>query len=321
MGYGMRSRRKTVYRELCAREPSVPLFNRDWWLDAVCGIDGWDAVLAFEERRVAAALPYHAPIRGCIVMPPLTQCMGPWLAEKTGGSAKRLSRQKRLMGQLIEGLPPYERFDQRFHYSVTNWLPFYWSGFRQTTRYTYVVEGIGDLERVRSRFSHAKRKNIKRASRLLSVRYDLGKEEFYAHHEMTLRKQGRRISYGADLFFRLHDAAVARGRGRNIYAVDAAGVIHSALFIVWDDRSAYDLISTIDPDRRSSGSASLLVQEAIGYVSAFVDLFDFEGSMIESVENSFRQFGAVQKPYFHIFRDNRSRLKRGWQRIRASAGR
>ena len=36
------------------------------------------------------------------------------------------------------------------------------------------------------------------------------------------------------------------------------------------------------------------------YVSSFVDIFDFEGSMNESIENSYRKFGTVQVPYFAI---------------------
>ncbi|WP_343823783.1 hypothetical protein [Clostridium subterminale] len=31
--------------------------------------------------------------------------------------------------------------------------------------------------------------------------------------------------------------------------------------------------------------------------------FDFEGSMIENVKNSFRRFGAVQVPYFCIYKE------------------
>src|SRR5689334_24058521 len=47
-------------------------------------------------------------------------------------------------------LSRYKLFFQAFHPSSSNWLPFYWSGFRQTTRYTYVIEDLTDLNRVRS---------------------------------------------------------------------------------------------------------------------------------------------------------------------------
>ena len=45
---------------------------------------------------------------------------------------------------------------------------------------------------------------------------------------------------------------------------------------------------------------SLCMWEAIKFASTVTKKFDFEGSMIESVERFFRAFGAVQKPYIHI---------------------
>lgn len=193
-------------------------------------------------------------------------------------------------------------YSQNFHYSVTNWQPFYWKGFVQTTRYTYVIPNINtiNLNDLFSKFSRAKRRNIKRSESVLDIKMGLGAQEFYNHHRMTLEKQGEIISYSFDTFKRIYEAAVKRGYGQTIYAVDNNQEIHSALFVIWDENSAYDLISTIDPDFRDSGSASLLTREIIKYVSTKTTRFDFEGSMIEGVANSFRQFATIQKPYFNI---------------------
>lgn len=55
-----------------------------------------------------------------------------------------------------------------------------------------------------------------------------------------------------------------------------------------------------DPRYRSSGAASLTMWEAIKFAATVTKRFDFEGSMIEPIEQFFRSFGAVQKPYFTI---------------------
>ena len=55
-----------------------------------------------------------------------------------------------------------------------------------------------------------------------------------------------------------------------------------------------------DPEFRNSGATSLLMWNAIQFASTVSQIFDFEGSMIESVERFFRGFGAVQTPYFSI---------------------
>jgi len=191
-------------------------------------------------------------------------------------------------------------YNQNFHYSISNWLPFYWKGFRQTTRYTYVIEDISDIENVFKNFDYSKKKNINKARKTVRIKYDLSAQEFYEHHKMTLNKQNQKISYSQNIFYELYRSVYERGCGKTIYAIDDNEIIHAALFVVWDNKSAYDLISTIDPDYRNSGASSLLIYEIINFLRDKVRKFDFEGSMIESVENSFRKFGAIQKAYFNI---------------------
>jgi hypothetical protein len=53
-------------------------------------------------------------------------------------------------------------------------------------------------------------------------------------------------------------------------------------------------------DYNTSGGTEFLVDETIKYVSRFVDRFDFEGSMIKGVEESYRHYGACQVEYYEI---------------------
>lgn len=302
---------KDKYRLLCKNEPSIPIFSKDWWLDSVAG-DAWDVVLVEKGDGIHASLPYIKSIRfGLTIlgMPKLTQNLGPWIKPHESSSSKLLAREKELMQYLIDGLPKYHYFNQNWHYSIKNWLPFYWNGFAQTTRYTYVINDLTDLEKVFSEFDHAKRKNIKKAEKVVDVVFDISPEVFYENHKMTLAKQGSEIVYPYELFKKIHDSAYENNSGRTIAAYDKDGNLHCALFVIWDEMSAYDLISTIDPKYRNIGAASLLIKEIIAYVSTFVNKFDFEGSMIEPVERSFRQFGAVQTPYFSISKTNSKLIK------------
>jgi len=36
---------KELYREFCKVEDNIPIFSKDWWMDAVCGEDKWDVIL------------------------------------------------------------------------------------------------------------------------------------------------------------------------------------------------------------------------------------------------------------------------------------
>ena len=119
-------------------------------------------------------------------------------------------------------------------------------------------------------------------------------------HAMTLGKGGQSVSYSIELLERIFAATQERQCGRVFTAIDKAGVIHAAIFVIWDEQQAYYLISSIDPDYRNSGATTYLLKEAIRYVRPLTKSFDFEGSMTESVEASFRQFGTTQKPYLTV---------------------
>ena len=80
--------------------------------------------------------------------------------------------------------------------------------------------------------------------------------------------------------------------------------MHAAIYLVWDKYSAYYLIGGSDPKLRNSGATSLALWEAICFASTVTKSFDFEGSMIESVERFFRGFGGNQVSYFHIWKFN-----------------
>ena len=279
------------------------IFCRSWWLDAVCP-GGYELLTLRRGGRIVAGMPivrYRRWGIQAIHMPQLTQTLGPLLGPPTSENyEKQLSSEMELLGELVAAIPRVSHTSFFCHPSFTNWLPFYWAGYQQTTRYTYVIEDIGDPEAAFARFAHSKRKNIKKAEKLVEVREDMPPREFYGHHAMTLRKQGDAISHSYELFERIHRATCERGAGKTWFAVDADGRIHSAIFVVFDAKSAYYLISTIDPEHRNSGSATLLVKRAIEHLAPHTRAFDFEGSMDPGVESSFRKFGATQKPYFHL---------------------
>ena len=73
-----------------------------------------------------------------------------------------------------------------------------------------------------------------------------------------------------------------------------------AIFVPFDTQWAYHLITALDPEIRKTGALDFLVYELLRYFSDKVSGYDFEGSMIEGVEESFRHFGATQTPYFTI---------------------
>ena len=283
------------------------LFEQPWWLDAVAP-NAWDAVQVSSGDQVVARLAYVAKNkRGltALSMPPLTLTLGPWLAPSRAKYANQLGQQKELMTSLIEQLPPCDYFSQYFHHSVTNWLPFYWQGFEQTTRYTYVIEALDDLERVWSQFQNSVRGHIRKAQKQLAVRTDLDIERFLDINALTFKRQGLDVPYSREVVRRLDTACSKHQARRMFFAEDAQGRIHAVRYIVWDRKSTYSLMGGADPELRNSGAESLLMWEAIRCAATMAKRFDFAGSMIEPVERFNRAFGGVQTPYSHVTRFSR----------------
>ena len=297
------------------------IFTEPWWLDAVAP-GAWGEAVVEKGGRVAARMPWTKRRRRgmtLLVAPPLTRTLGPWLRPETGRTTSRLEREKDLMSALIDALPPFDYFEQNFHPSITNWLPFHWRGFEETTRYTYVLPDLSDLDAVWAGTRRNVRTDVRKARKRLTVRDDLGLDAFLRVHEMTFARQRMAMPYGRDLVARLDAACAARGRRRILSAVDETGAVHAVAYLVWDATSAYYLMGGADPELRNSGAGSLVVWEAIRFAATVAPQFDFEGSMLEPVERFFRAFGAEQRPYFHVTKTS-SRLMKMRRDVRSWLG-
>ncbi|QVL51279.1 MAG: GNAT family N-acetyltransferase [Thiocapsa sp.] len=312
---------KDKYRQLCLTEPSIPIFSRDWWLDAVAGADHWNVALVEQGDRIDAALPYVIiKYQGFILLahPPLTQTLGPWLRESDAKYTKRLSQEKDLLEALIAGLPNFHYFSQNWHHARTNWLPFYWQGFSQTTRYTYRLLDISDEHLLWNGLQANIRTDIRKARDRfrLTIRTGVDIDDFLSLNLQVFQRQRKSLPYSKDLVRRLDRACHERNARRIFIAEDEAGRYHAGVYLIWDQNSAYYLMGGGDPALRNSGATSLCMWEAIRFAATVTKSFDFEGSMIEPVERFFRAFGAVQTPYFSVSKTP-SRLLRVHRCIRS----
>ena len=282
------------------------VFGEPWWLDAVCGPGGWDEVRVESDGRLEARLPFVCMRRRglkIVGMPPLTQKLGPWFAPVNGRDSSALSRQRELTNELIGALPSHDVFRQCFHSEITNWLPWYWKKFDQTTRYSYVLSAGSGLEALWDGMQSKIRGDVRKATArsALEMRHDLGVDALLELCRKTANRQGR-AALPSEIVKRIVAAAEASKAGKAYFAVDATGAPHAAVFMVWDDRRAYYILGGGDPALRNSGAHSFLLWEAIKDATTVSRIFDFEGSMVPSIERFFRGFGASQEPYSCVSR-------------------
>jgi len=303
---------KEEYILFSEQNSNLPLFLQPWWLDAVTQPDGkvWEVLLARNKNgEIEAAMPFVLGSKFGLryaLTPQLTQYTGVWIIDKEGESVTdRLSREKKLQNDIIEQLKTLKLafFDIKFPLTYTYWSPFYWAGYRQETHYTYRIENLNNADKIFKNFDATKQNKIRKAqSAKILIDFDMSADAFYDLQCTQLDYRGSKDVLSRALVRSVVENSRRHEQGLIARAKDEEGNTHSAIFAVWDSHSAYDLITAIHPTFRSSGASTLMVWEVIKHLQSSTKVWDFEGSMIEPVESSFRQFGAIPTPYFEIFK-------------------
>lgn len=295
---------KERYRKLCEETPSIPLFLQAWWLDAVAESGKWEVLIAENKGEMLAAMPYVMTSRygmKILTQPPLTQSLGPWMPPKPLGHTARYSHENKALEALIQELPAFDDFTQCWQPEIENWLPFYWNGFRQTTRYTYRLKNLADLSAIWSNFTPHVRRNIRKAENRMRLQVRESKliESLPMLHE-SFGRQGLDFPFDPDFLERVDKACRERDCCRILTAFDPSGEPHATVYIVWDASCAYYLMGGSFDKGRKSGAVSLCLWEAIKKAATTSAEFDFEGSMLQPVEDFFQAFGGVRTPFFQV---------------------
>lgn len=302
---------KELYLAFCKREKELPLFSQPWYLDAVCGKGNWDILMVKKGNEIAATMPIYKQKKYGFTfsqMPHLTKYWGPYFPKKF----RSLKKQQTLMRELISQFPSFDFFEQNLHPSLTNWLPFFWEKFETSIRYTFVIDLEEDLEKIYAKISTDYRNNkIPKAKEIIQITSDRSLQEFYDVQVKTFDRQKIVFPFSFD-FLEKYDKILGKNDARKMFfAIDKDNRIHSIVYLIWDEDTAYFLMAGDDTDLRNSGAGILLAWHVIQYVKEVLQKkkFDFLGSMIEPITRVRRNFGATQVPFFHIKKYNSILLK------------
>jgi hypothetical protein len=297
-----------LYDNFIDISPQGSLFHKSWWLDAVA--PNKYAILTIKNNnQILAAWPLtFKKIAGLnlIILPQLTPKLGIILAPpRKLKYPEQLSYDMELMHELIGLLPRHSLFYQRFSTQFTNWLPLYWANFRQTTRYTYVIEDLSYLDEVWKNVRYSTKRKINRArNQGIEVINDLSLKNLLDLNDLTYSRQKLTVPYSREYVQRIDEACEKNNASKKFFAVDKNGQIHAAIYIVYDQKTAYYLFGGGDPSLNYQGAHFLVLWEAIKFAGQVSLSFDFEGSMHRNIEPVFRSFGGIQKPYMEITRSN-----------------
>ncbi|MCG7489663.1 GNAT family N-acetyltransferase [Vibrio sp. Of14-4] len=294
---------KQRYREFCESKNDIPIFSQHWWLDIVCENGYWDVALFEVGGKIVASMPYYLKKRWpfeIITMPRLTHTLGPYIRYPSKQkSFKRLSFEKSVYRNLISQIPKNDYFQQNFTTTVKNILPFFWSGYNSTITYTYIVNATSSEELENMLDPDIKRRRKKALAKGVVVSESCDVEQFYELNRETYTRHNKKIPYSLELVKRLYNACSERASVKLLIANYNDRFVAGGFF-VFDSNKVYYLMGGVDTECKGIGGMDLILLEAISFAIKTGRKFDFEGTMVESIESYFRGFATIQTPMFQV---------------------
>jgi hypothetical protein len=299
--------RQKEYRRLCESGKIKDLFMQPWWMDAA---GEWDVALGFRNQQLVGAMPFAMHKKWgvrTIGLPLLTHHTGIWMDKPPDISDhKWLTREKQIIWSILESLPPHGFFSMVFdEKSFDNWLPFYWKGFRQEMRYTFVIDAA-DAGALDQHINRNLKRNLRVAEDAIEMVREVNPRVFYDVCAQTYKRQKMKMPYSFMIFSQTDKAIQNQEAGIKLAALSAGGKIISVAYLLWDRTKAYYFMAGDTDAGRATSAGLLLCREAlrIAFEEKGLRSFDFCGSMIEPITEIRRQFGARAVPLMKIFKAN-----------------
>ncbi len=143
-------------------------------------------------------------------------------------------------------------------------MPLHWRGFKQTVRYTYVIEHT-DGEDIEKNFENDIRRRIKNATEngvQVNETYDI--EAFYEINKMTFERKNMPIPYDFEFVKMLYEKCKQHNAAK-IYIAEFEGKAIAGNFIVYDTQTAYYLMGGINPDYANLGGMDMVLSKSINF--------------------------------------------------------
>src|SRR5574344_2031802 len=172
------------------------LFEQPWWLNIVAS-GQWQEITIQEDGKDIARWAFMKTGTQ-IAMPPFTQTLGIWIADEILEDDAFLTRQKKIINELIAKLPckntkialaPNNRY----------FLPFLWKDFIVKPCITYRINDLSDTEKIYRQFSSIVKRNIKSAKNKVTIQEIDDISLLYSLLEKTFALQKRKCPFSKSL--------------------------------------------------------------------------------------------------------------------------
>jgi hypothetical protein len=297
-----------LWDKFISNSPQKTIYAASGYLDAVC--PGWSAIICKSGPDWIGVLPVNVErkfFQQYSLKPPWTQYLGIFFGEITGKLHRVIHLKKIIIESIILAIPPkLKLFNHNFSPQFDYFIPFNWHRFEVRPMQSYHLSLENPLNEIYHNFSKSVRSRITRA-----IKLNLKYIENNAIDNLVNMMLARKI-ITADSARKLHELwkyITANSAGFVLYVTDPVSnqVYCAAAFVIDNDRVVL-LASALDFRHKKTGADPFLVWKGIekAHQITGAKIFDFEGSMIRTIENHNRAFGARPVVYYNISRNNLS---------------
>lgn len=278
------------------------IFHNSFWLKALGNnFDLWGLYIKGNLKGGFVA-PYKKFFGKKIIHPQfLTPYAGLVLEKYEGSNVRKISYEKKVVEKFARFLKnKYKWGILNLHPCVNNVMPFIWENYHAIPRYTYIKD-IKDMKKVWEEMDKKLRNEIKKGiSNGLTIEVEDSFEKALKLVEKSYKRNKKefRSKMMRKYFFETKRQELCK----SFICKDKKGQDIAAAVQVWDNKRMYNLLNGYDEKLRSTGAVSLCIYESMKFASNELSCeeFDFEGSMIPSIESFFRKHGGQLSIYFQI---------------------
>jgi hypothetical protein len=270
------------------------IFHEHWWLAAASGERVTEATVE-QGGRLVGRLPYVCRKRlgfRLIGMPALTHVLGPLVDAGRGKPETQLRTQLTIVRELLEQLPPFDRFMQACESSTALVLAFQQCGFAVKPQCNFRLDCRARLPDLLGLMNFKTRGHIHRAEKDYAVAPVNDPYSFMTFYRSNMAKAKRTDTVELERLPTLLQACREHDAGEIIAVQDREGNPLAMAFLVWDSTALYYLLATRTPDSSSANAANLLVWAAIQRAHERGLSFDFDGIVHAGQMRFFLGFGA-----------------------------
>ena len=184
--------------------------------------------------------------------------------------------------------------------SIIDTLPFYWANYKVTVNYTYRLDLTSlDTEEFIRGMDVKRRNDIKKVQKEgVFIERSKNVSIFIPLVQKSFERQKK--AYPKEIIEEILKK-FPPGQSSFLLIVMQKEIPVAGVYVIYDSTTAFNLITGFDDEIAQRGVMSFALFEAIKEAKKLgLKIFDFEGSVVPSIEKFYRGFGGDLVPYYRV---------------------